>query len=409
MKLAFWWWGEDEAPGLGAWLEDVAAGFDAEHGARVELRLLRHDEVLPGFPAASVAGTAPDLHFFWNGIYLVENVWQGYVEPLDDLIDRDVLDAVGGGPQSTWQGRTYRVGWYVIPVAWVANLDVLAKAGVEAIPETWPELVEACERARAAGFRPITAGDGEGDVSVWWLTHLLTQTLDRPGDIVRLVLAELDWREPRFTAAWALLDDARRAGLLDDEALPLTLWKGLARFNEGRSAFTLASGPMFAGCRAALGGAAAVFVAPRAASGGLAGLPIVDTQGIGISASSRAPGLAATFLLHLHRPRHRHALWESLRLFPADRRWPGPEGDADADYRRMWDWYAHGPSAPYVPNLMPLDLHYHVAVGIGRAVLDGRLSAAEAGVEARSRSESWARADPERAAVYRAWATAAAA
>jgi len=398
-SLDFWWWGEDEAPGLGRWLARACTSFEA---AEVRLRLLRHDEVLPGFPAAAEAGRAPDLHFFWNGIYLVENAWRGYLAPLDGLIEPGELEAIGGGPQSRLGGKTYRAGWYVIPVLWVANRDVLASAGVQ-LPVTWSELLSACERVRAAGFEAIAAGDGEGDLSVWWLTHFLTQELDAVADAPRLVLGELDWREERYSAPWRRLAEVLKRGFLDAEALPLTLWAGLERFNQGRAAFTLASGPMFASCRRALGEAATVLVAPVAGGARLAGLPIVDTQGIGIAAGSRRPDLAAAFLLHLHGEELRRALWDEVGQFPADARWPGPE-TPDADYERMWEWHARGPSAPYVPNLMPLELHYTVAAGIGQAVLAGQLAAEKAGAEARARSRAWVNADPERAVGYRRWA-----
>jgi ABC-type glycerol-3-phosphate transport system substrate-binding protein len=407
--LTFWWWGEDEAPGLGSWLERVAVSFEAERDTPVRLRPLRHDEVLPGFPAAVAAGRAPDLHFFWNGIYLVDHVWRGQVAPLEGLLDQTELREIGGGPQSTWRGKTYRVGWYVIPVLWVANLDALHSAGIGRLPETWDELLEACAHLQAAGLRPITAGDGEGDVSVWWLAHFVTQVLDEPGDAVRLVLGELDWQDPRFASPWQLLADVQRLGYFDAEALPLTLWAGLARFNEGRSGFTLASGPMLAECRRSLGDAAAVMVAPRAGGGRLAGLPIVDTQGIGISAGSPCRELAAAFLAHLHRPDHRDALWREVGQFPADRRWPGPGTDADPDYARMWNWYSLGPAAPYVPNLIPLELHYKLAAAIGQAVLRGSLEPAGAATEAARLSREWVEAGAERAETYREWALRASA
>ncbi len=364
--------------------------------------------MLPGFPAAVEAGAAPDLHFFWNGIYLIDHVWRGYLTPLDGLLEPDELAAIGGGPQSRWRGRTYRAVWYAIPVVWVANRDVLASAGVDRLPQTWEELLDACTRVRAAGLRAITAGDGEGDFSVWWLTHLLTQMLDEPADAVRLVLGELDWREARYSEPWRLLAEARTAGLLDGDALPLTLWDGLVRFNEGRSAFTLASGPMLARCRDALGEAATVLTAPRAGTGRLAGLPIVDTQGIGIPASSSHPEAAAAFVAHLHRPAHRDALWREARQFPADRRWTGPCPGADPDYARMWDWYATGPSAPYVPNLLPLELHYSLAAGIGRALLGGELNPTAAAERAEALSRAWVEEDAERTARYREWALEAA-
>lgn len=407
-SLTFWWWGEDEAPGLGRWLESACTSFNRESGADVQLRLLRHDEVLPGFPAAAQAGTAPDLHFFWNGIYLVDHVLRGYVAPLDALLDPRELDAISGGPQSRVGGRTYRASWYVIPVVWVANEDVLERAGVNELPSTYGEFLDACERVKAVGLFPVTVGDGEGDFSVWWLTHLLTQELDEPADAVRLVLGDLDWREVRYRAHWERLAELQTAGFLDSGALPLTLWEGLERFNRGLSAFTLASGPMFASCRQALSDSATVLVAPVAGNGRLAGLPIVDTQGIGISSQSTQAELAAAFLVHVHDDRRRRSLWEDVRLFPADRRWNGPGLEADVDYQRMWDWYAKGPNAPYVPNLMPLELHYHLAAEVGQAVLGEEVDGAAAGDMAAERSQEWRASDSERTGSYRDWAFEAA-
>ncbi len=401
--ITFWWWGEDEASGLGDWLAAACAAFEhVRPDVRVETRLLRHDEVLPAFPAAAAAGRAPDLHFFWNGIYLVENVWRGHLAPLDDLIEPEELAAIGGGPQSVVAGKTYRVGWYVISVVWIANTDVLARAGVSRLPESWAELEEVCARVLAKGFLPITAGDREGDLSVWWLTHFLTQELDHGSDVARLVLGELDWREPGYHRHWTLLSRILGAGFVDLETLPLTLWDGLIRFTEGRSAFTLGSGPMFASCRRALGDGVTPFVAPAAGTGRLAGLPIVDTQGIGIASASPRRELAAAFLCFLHDRERREALWEAVKLFPADRRWSGAT-IGDTDYRRLWRWYAEGPNAPYVPNFVPLDLHYRLAAEIGRLVLAGKLDGPAAGALAWSRSREWAEADPTRAGRYSDW------
>jgi raffinose/stachyose/melibiose transport system substrate-binding protein len=408
MSLTFWWWGEDEAPGLGAWLERVACQFEDQREVSIDLRLLKHDEVLPGFPAAFAAGNAPDLYFFWNGIYVVENAWAARLAPLDELLGPDELAFIGGGPQSVWRGKTYRAAWYVIPVCWVANRRVLETSGVDGLPQTWPELVEACERAKMAGFQPITAGDGEADFSVWWLTHFLTQCVSEPADVVRLTVGSQDWRDRPFRTPWELLELARDSGMLDEEGLPLTLWEGLKRFNEGRSAFTLASGPMFSACRQALGDDATVFVAPSAEQGPLSELPIVDTQGIGISASAPDPRLAAEFLSHIHGDEQRASLWHDVHLFPADRRWQGPDDSADRDYAQMWNWYAEGPTAPYLPNLIPLDLHYRVAAEIGQAVLARRINGEEAGLQAWERSREWRAADRERAETYEEWAEAAA-
>jgi len=105
----------------------------------------------------------------------------------------------------------------------------------------------------------------------------------------------------------------------------------------------------------------------------------------------------------MHEEPWRTHLWEDVRVFPADQRWEGPGATADPDYRLMWEWYSSGNAVPYVPNLMPLDLHYRVAADLGQEVLKGRLNGAQAGERARERSQEWVRSDHERTARYREW------
>jgi hypothetical protein len=165
---------------------------------------------------------------------------------------------------------------------------------------------------------------------------------------------------------------------------------------------------MFSACRRELGDEATVFVAPSAEQGPLDQVPIVDTQGIGISASARDPRLATEFLSYIHADEQRASLWHDVRLFSADRRWQGPDDPADRDYAQMWSWYAEGPNAPYLPNLIPLDLHYRIAAEIGQAVLARRINGREAGVQAWERSREWRAADPEGAETFGEWAETAA-
>jgi hypothetical protein len=226
---------------------------ESEANVRVETRLLRHDRVIPSLPDAAKHGDTPDLHFLWNGIYHIEHAWDGLLEPLEQFFDTGQVAALTGGPQSRFRGQTFRAGWYLIPVVWVVNLEVLAEAGVEAVPDTWEQLVEACQRLKSAKTPAIVGGDGEGDLSVWWLTHLLTQMLDRGTDVAQFALGDRSWQAEPYCKAWYELHRFVREGWIDRASLPLTLWDAFVRFSEGVGAFTLASGPMFVRCRESLG------------------------------------------------------------------------------------------------------------------------------------------------------------
>jgi raffinose/stachyose/melibiose transport system substrate-binding protein len=401
-RVRFWWWGEDEAPGMASWVARMALAHEQEADVQVETRLLRHDRVIPSLPDAAVHGTTPDLHFLWNGIYHIEHAWDGLLSPLEEFFTAEKLAAVSGGPQSRFRGLTYRAAWYLIPVVWAANRDVLSDAGVDALPESWDELVEACERLHAAGIPAIVAGDGEGDLSVWWLTHLLTQVFDQATDVAFLALGERSWQDPRHGRAWRELQRFVERGWIDHSVLPLTLWDAFARFSEGAGAFTLASGPMLADCRRRLGDSVEMMVAPRLDDGALASRPIIDSQGLGIPAHAAAPEAGAALLEALLAPPAAGALHDQLGLLPATADWAGDEA-GDREARWMRQSHLRRESAPYVPNLLPLTLHFDVCAQVGQAVIAGKLDPSAAGREADLRCSRWRGADADRQALYREW------
>jgi ABC-type glycerol-3-phosphate transport system substrate-binding protein len=401
--VRFWWWGEDEAPGLAGWVARTALQHELDAGARVETRLLRHDRVLTSLPEAALAGTAPDLHFLWNGIYHIEHAWDGLLAPLEELFPRARVAEIGGGPQSRFRGQTYRAAWYLIPVVWVANRQVLERGGVDALPTTWDELVDCCERLVAAGVPAIVAGDGEGDLSVWWLTHLLTQELDHGADVALLALGEQRWREPRYARPWHELQRFVESGWIERSSLALTLWDAFGRFCGGMGAFTLASGPMFARCRQLLGERVEMMQAPRLGHGALASHPIVDSQGLGIPAHAPDPQAGAALLSTVLSPTAADALYDHVGLVQAGGCRESPASEGARDTRWFGECHRRGETAPYVPNLLPLPLHFNVCAGIGRSVIAGRLDARDAGREADARCRGWADADPVRRALYAEW------
>jgi ABC-type glycerol-3-phosphate transport system substrate-binding protein len=344
---------------------------------------LIHDQVISSLPAAAQNRTTPDLHFLWNGIYHIEHAWNGLLFPLEDFFPSAQVAAMTGGAQSRLSGQTFRAAWYLIPVMWVVNLQKLEIAGVASLPTNWDELVEACEQLRGAGINPIVVGDGEGDFSVWWLTHLLTQTFDLGTDVADLALGRRSWAEPRHARAWQELHRFVDAGWVDRSALSLTLWDAFARFCAGDGAFTLASGPMFVECHRRLGERVAMMPAPRIDDGRLAGRPIVDSQGLGIPTHAVSPAAGAALLADLVSPSAGASLHERVGLQPPGAAPPG--------------------SAPYVPNLLPLALHFDVCAQVGQLVIAGELASAAAGDEADRRCAGWRNADLDRVSLYESW------
>src|SRR5262245_32264007 len=69
--LNMWWWGEQELPGLQAFVDDSVKNYTA---ATVKTMLQDTAVVISQFQTAAAAGNPPDIQFLWNGIYHMESV-----------------------------------------------------------------------------------------------------------------------------------------------------------------------------------------------------------------------------------------------------------------------------------------------------------------------------------------------
>ena len=70
ITLRMWWWGESEAPGYGAFLEESAEMYMAEHPniEDIEFVLLDGEAIYPSFLAAVAADNPPDIQMLWGGV-----------------------------------------------------------------------------------------------------------------------------------------------------------------------------------------------------------------------------------------------------------------------------------------------------------------------------------------------------
>ena len=115
--------------------------------------------------AAAVSKTGPDLAVMWTGLFTLQykdflaNL-KGKVPASADLarIDPDALK---------WTSNDFNAsnGPYVIPLEnqfyiGFYNKADFAKAGVASVPTNWNQLFAACQKLKAAGYTPMTYGNG---------------------------------------------------------------------------------------------------------------------------------------------------------------------------------------------------------------------------------------------------------
>ena len=260
----------------------------------------------------------------------------------------DLLIASNATSLSVYEGKQYRTGWYSVPLLWVYNKDMFDKAGLDADtpPATWDDFLAACDKLKTANFTPLTAGLKDGPWGEWYMGHGLGQNLDSPADALNLFAGSSDWREPKNYEAWSKLADLWKAGFFNDDMNSIDLYPGIDLFSTGKGAMTQIVGPLVPNAQEQLGAEnVGVMTFPVFGSGAMAGRPIFDTQGLGISAQSANKEVAADFLTFLHSDERVNAIWDEVKQFPTDATWDGSKVE-DGSLRQIWETWVNGPHVP---------------------------------------------------------------
>ena len=404
-ELKMWWWGEQEAPGLKDWLNESISQYKKRSGNTITTTLQDTTDVVAGFQRASAAQNAPDVAFLWNGIYHMESVWQGYVEPLNELIPQDLLESSNATTLSNFEGKQYRLGWYAVPMLWVYNKQMFEKAGLdpESPPQTWDAFLDACDKLKGAGITPITGGLKDGPWGEWWMGQGLSQNLQSPADAIALFVGDLNWTDPQYYEQWSRLEEVWNAGYINEDINSIDLYPGIDLFGAGEGAMTLIVGPLVADIQSKLGAEnVGVMVFPVWGQGAMAGKPIRDTQGLGISSQSDYKEEAADFLQFLHSEERVNALWDQVRQLPADTTWDGSVID-DPTIEQIWQEWMQGDSIPYISNLMPVLFWTDAMFVNSQKIIAGEYTGEEAGANAEEVSRKWREQNPDFVENYKTW------
>jgi ABC-type glycerol-3-phosphate transport system substrate-binding protein len=144
-------------------------------------------------------------------------------------------------------------------------------------------------------------------------------------------------------------------------------------------------------------------VMPVFGKGKLAGVPIVDVQGLGISSNAEDPALAAAFLEFLNSPEQLRAFWEHTNWIPSNTTFDASV-IADPVVRGTWENWGLKPNISNVTNLMPGQFYERAAIPTGQQIVQGAMSGEEAGQLAADTAREWRDFNPDLVENYRKWA-----
>ena len=315
VTLDWWWWGEQELPGLQKVVDGAIAAYK---DATVKPMLQDTAVVISQFQTAAAAGNAPDIQYLWNGIYHMESVWFGYLKGLKELIKPEILTASNPTKLSNFGGDTWRVGWYPLPMMWIYNKKLFEQAKLDpnAPPKTWDELLTACEALKTAGIEPLGGGIQDGYWSEWYISHSLPQNLDSLGEAVELFIGDKDFNDPKYHEHWVKLEELKTKGYLNKDMSSLELYPGIDLVPAGKLAMGQSIGTRLPADLKTADGQIGVMMMPVYGKGKLAGQPLLDVQGLGISSNAEDPKAAAAFLEFLNSPEQLKAFWDATGWIP---------------------------------------------------------------------------------------------
>jgi raffinose/stachyose/melibiose transport system substrate-binding protein len=194
-----------------------------------------------------------------------------------------------------------------------------------------------------------------------------------------------------------------KAGYINEDINSIDLYPGIDLFGAGKGAMTLIVGPLVADMQSKLGAEnVGVMVFPVWGQGAMAGKPIRDTQGLGISSQSDYKEEAAGFLQFLHTEGRVNALWDQVRQLPADTTWDGSVID-DPTIEQIWQEWMQGDSIPYISNLMPVLFWSDAMFVNSQKIIAGEYTGEEAGGNAEGVSRKWREQNPDFVENYKTW------
>jgi raffinose/stachyose/melibiose transport system substrate-binding protein len=201
-----WWHIQNNDPGKADWQAMVDA-FTAEHpNVKINITVMENEAFKAALQTNLQAGDVPDLFQSWGGGGLREQVQAGLVQD----ITAATADWIGDlGPAAVGlynvDGKQYGVPFNAGIVGFWYNKDLFAKAGIDAPPATWDELLTDIQALKKAGITPIAVGAGDKWPAHFWYSYLMVRL--GGADAMNTIATTNDFNVPNVIEAGQKVED----------------------------------------------------------------------------------------------------------------------------------------------------------------------------------------------------------
>src|SRR5262245_43377336 len=173
-------WMRTNQPAEDKALKQIISQFEAANpGVNVKLETRSVDEHKSALRIATASKAGPDIYYMWAGLGLGgEFVKSGLSAPLDDFYKKYNWDArlrpVAAQYTSLYPPGRHGVPYTVNGEVLYYNKALFKKAGIDAPPQTYADLLGAAEKLKKAGIPAFTFG---GSVN-WHVMRLMDAVLE---------------------------------------------------------------------------------------------------------------------------------------------------------------------------------------------------------------------------------------
>lgn len=192
-KLVYWSMWEATEP-QGQAIQAAVDAYTEETGVEVDLQFKGRTGIREGLQPALDAGTEIDL--FDEDIDRVNSAWGKYLMDLEDFAkESGYEETANAGLMAACReaagGTLKSIPYQPNVFAFFYNVDLFEQAGIEAVPTTWDEFLDVCQKLKDAGITPLTMDDAYATCVIGY--HLGRYVGE---DGVRQIVTEGLWDDP---------------------------------------------------------------------------------------------------------------------------------------------------------------------------------------------------------------------
>jgi raffinose/stachyose/melibiose transport system substrate-binding protein len=159
--IVYWSMWESTEP-QGVVIQQAVDAYMAATGNKVDVQFKGRTGIREGLQPALDAGTTIDL--FDEDIDRVNKTWGAYILDLEELAKASDYEATAisgliAACREASGGTLKSIPYQPNVFAFFYNQEIFDEAGVAAVPATWAELLDACQKIKDAGYIPITCDD----------------------------------------------------------------------------------------------------------------------------------------------------------------------------------------------------------------------------------------------------------